>query len=226
MQTKPRSLVHLAQQPQQRGDGAPPLLLLLHGVGSNEHDLISMAPYLDRRFLILSARAPYNYGWNGYAWFEIGFTGNGDVVFVDPQQIEVSRQKIIQFIGEAIAAYGADPARVYLMGFSQGAIMGSLVALTEPELVAGAVLMSGRVPAEVRPLLAAPERLAGKPFLVVHGTHDQVLPIHNGRASRDLLATLPVDLTYKEYPMEHQVSAESLTDIVAWLAARLDGGRI
>ena len=66
--------IHYAEQ----GHATGPVLILLHGYGSNEHDLISMAPYLDRRFLILSARAPYNYGWNGYAWFEIGFTGNGD----------------------------------------------------------------------------------------------------------------------------------------------------
>jgi phospholipase/carboxylesterase len=102
-------------------------------------------------------------------------------------------------------------------------MMSSLVALSRPDLVAGTVLMSGRVPAEVRPLLAPTEQLAGKPFLVVHGTQDPVLPVHNGRESRDLLASLPVDLTYKEYPMEHQVSAESLTDVTTWLSARLDG---
>jgi phospholipase/carboxylesterase len=221
METKTRSLVHLVRQPQRR-EGAPPLLVLLHGVGSNEQDLISMAPYLDGRFLILSARAPYNYGWGGYAWFEIRFTPGGELVQVDPRQILASRERIVQFIGEAAGAYGADPARVYLMGFSQGAMMSGLVALSRPDLIAGTVLMSGRLPAEVRPLLAPAEQLAGKPFLVVHGTHDPVLPIHNGRESRDLLASLPVDLTYKEYPMEHQVSAESLTDVTTWLSARLD----
>lgn len=221
METKARSLVHLVRQPRRR-DGAPPLLVLLHGVGSNENDLISMAPYLDQRFLILSARAPYNYGWGGYAWFEIRFTPGGELVQVDPQQILASRERIVQFIGEAAGAYGADPARVYLMGFSQGAMMSGLVALSRPDLVAGTVLMSGRLPAEVRPLLAPAEQLAGKPFLVVHGTRDPLLPIQNGRESRDLLASLPVDLTYKEYPMEHQVSAESLADVTAWLSARLD----
>jgi phospholipase/carboxylesterase len=111
---------------------------------------------------------------------------------------------------------------VYLLGFSQGAIMSSWVVLTQPELAAGAVLMSGRIPDEVRAEIASPDRLAGKPFLVLHGIADQVLPIQYGRASRDLLQGLPVDLVYREYPMGHEVSAQSLADVVAWLSARLE----
>jgi phospholipase/carboxylesterase len=108
------------------------------------------------------------------------------------------------------------------MGFSQGAIMSSAVTLTRPELVAGAVLMSGRIGPEMIPAMATPEQLRNKPFLVVHGTYDPVLSIQNGRASRDLLEKLPVNLTYKEYPMAHEVSQESLLDIIDWLKARLD----
>jgi len=82
--------------------------------------------------------------------------------------------------------------------------------------------MSGRIPEEIRPMIASAERLAGKPFLVVHGTADTVLPIRNGRASRAILAALPVALTYQEYAMAHEVSAQSLADVAAWLTERLD----
>ncbi|HEX9370208.1 MAG TPA: phospholipase, partial [Roseiflexaceae bacterium] len=81
--------------------------------------------------------------------------------------------------------------------------------------------MSGRIPDEARAQIATPEQLAGKPFLVVHGLFDQVLPVHYGRASRDLLQGLPVELTYREYPMGHEVSAQSLADVSAWLTERL-----
>lgn len=80
--------------------------------------------------------------------------------------------------------------------------------------------MSGRLP-ELEAKLAPAEELKGIPVLVVHGTADQVLPIANGRALRDKLRTLPVDLTYREYPMVHTVSQESLDEIVKWLKARL-----
>ncbi len=100
--------------------------------------------------------------------------------------------------------------------------MSASVALTQPELVAGAALMSGRILPEIQPLIASSEELTGLPFLVVHGTADIVLPISHGRASRQLLSSLPVELTYHEYPMGHEVSQESLTDVTAWLSAQLD----
>jgi phospholipase/carboxylesterase len=220
MKTLP--LVHLVRQPIIAA-GAPPLLLLLHGIGSNEHDLYGLAPFLDKRFLIISVRAPNTLGPGSYAWFEVDFTSQGPII--NPQQEEASRKALISFLKESITAYGADPKQVYLMGFSQGAIMSASVALTRPELVAGAVLMSGRILPEIRPQIAPGEELRGLPFLVVHGTADMVLPITYGRASRELLSSLPVDLTYHEYPMGHEVSQESLSDVTTWLTGQLDKAR-
>lgn len=217
MKTLP--LVHLVRQPITEA-GTPPLLLLLHGVGSNEHDLYELAPFLDKRFLIISVRAPNTLGAGSYAWFEVDFTPQGPVI--NPQQAEASRKTLITFLQEAITAYSADPKQVYLMGFSQGAIMSASVALTQPEIVAGAVLMSGRILPEIQPLIASHEELAGFPFLVVHGTADMVLPISYGRASRKLLSSLPVELTYHEYPMGHEVSQESLKAVTTWLTEQLN----
>ena len=220
MKTLP--LVYLVRQPIIEA-GTPPLLLLLHGIGSNEHDLYGLAPFLDKRFLIISLRAPNTLGPGSYAWFEADFTPQGPVI--NPEQAEASRITLITFLKEAITAYGADPKQVYLMGFSQGAIMSASVALTQPELVAGAVLMSGRILPEIRPLIASNEELSDFPFLVVHGTADMVLPITHGRASREILSSLPVYLTYHEYPMGHEVNQESLSDVTTWLSEQLDKAR-
>jgi phospholipase/carboxylesterase len=108
------------------------------------------------------------------------------------------------------------------MGFSQGAIMSLAVALARPDKVAGVVAMSGRLLPEFRPLIAEPEALAGLPIMVVHGTADQVMSIRDGREVRDTLSALPVELTYREYPMGHYVAPESLRDVAAWLRERLD----
>jgi phospholipase/carboxylesterase len=220
MRTLP--LVHLVRQPTSEA-GTPPLLLLLHGIGSNEYDLYGLAPFLDERFLIISVRAPNILGPGSYAWFEADFTPQGPVI--NPEQAEASRKTLITFLNEAVTAYGADPKQVYLMGFSQGAIMSASVALTTPGLVAGVVLMSGRILPEIQPLIAPHEELEGLPFLVVHGTVDMVLPITYGRASRELLSSLPVELTYHEYPMGHEVNQESLSDVTAWLTEQLDKAR-
>lgn len=213
------SLHHLVRAPT-RPAPTPPLLLLLHGVGSHEADLMGLAPSLDPRFHIVSARAPIVLGPGAYAWFHVEFTSTGPVII--PEEAEASRLTLLHFIAELVEGYGLDATRVYLLGFSQGAIISLSVALTEPKKLAGVVAMSGRILPEVLPRMAPPEALVGLPILVVHGLADPLLGIQYGRASRDRLSALPVALTYREYPMGHEVTAESLADVTAWLRDRLD----
>ncbi len=217
------SLTHLIREPAREtaADPLPPLLLLLHGVGSNERDLMGLAPWLDGRFFVASARAPITLGYDAYGWFRFEFTPNGPVV-MDPAEAESSFRLILRFMDELIEAYGVDPNRTYLVGFSQGTIMGLSVALTHPAKVAGMVAMSGRFPDAIRPQIAPLEELEDLPILLQHGTEDPVLPIHYGRAARKILDSLPVRLDYREYRMGHHVTQESLADMSAWLTARLD----
>lgn len=217
---KKLSLPHLVREPGREGLTAPPLLLLLHGIGSNEDDLFGLAPYLDERFRVVSARAPVALDYGGYGWFRIDFTPRGMVA--DIEQAKRSLAMLSIFIDELVGAYGADGGRVYLMGFSQGAMMSLALLVTSPEKVAGVVAMSGRLPRQVLELEPDREALAGKPVLVTHGLYDPVLPIDNGHAVRDYLSELPVELKYREYPMQHEVSMESLRDVTQWLTETLD----
>jgi len=216
-------LIHLTQEPRRSVVGRPPVLLMLHGIGSHEGDLIGLAPYVDPRLFVVSPRGPITFP-PGYAWFRTAFTEHGPVI--NAEDAERSRQTLLHFIDEIVAQYDLDPQRVYLLGFSQGAIMSLSLVLTAPEILAGAAAMSGRVLPEVLPHTVAPERLTGLPVLVVHGEFDQLLPVEQfGRFTRDVLADLPVALTYREYPMGHQVSEQSLSDVTRWLTERLDGPR-
>ena len=221
MSTGKFSLSHLVREPQAAARQArPPLLLLLHGIGSNEEDLFGLAPYLDGRFLVASARAPVVMGPGSYGWFNIEFTPRG--MLADIEQAKRSLSALPGFVDQLVEAYGADAGRVYLMGFSQGAMMSLALALTEPQRIAGAVLMSGRFPAQALEREPDARALEGKPFLVTHGLYDPVLPIAEGRGVRDQLKQLAVELTYHEYPMGHEVSMESLKDVSAWLTRKLD----
>jgi len=220
MTLRPLSLTHLVQEPAQPSVGKPPLLLLLHGVGSNEQDLFALASYADPRFFVISARAPVVLGPGAYGWYPVQWTEGGP--HHDPAEAQAGREAAAAFIKEAVDAYGLDADQVYLAGFSQGAITSLSIALLSPQSIAGAVIMSGRLLPEVLPLVAAPDKLRGLPLLVVHGTRDAVLPIADGREINQALSPLPVDLTYKEYDMAHQVSAESLGDVSAWLSHQLD----
>jgi phospholipase/carboxylesterase len=214
------ALKHLVREPRDGGPVPPPLLLLLHGVGSNEDDLFGLAPYLDGRFLVVSARAPFALEYGGYGWFRIDFTPRG--MEADVGQAKKSLEMLPGFIDGLVDTYGADARRVYLAGFSQGAMMSLALLLTRPEKVAGVVAMSGRLPVQVLEREPSRQSLIGKPVLVTHGLHDPVLPVEQGRAARDYLKTLPVELTYREYPMAHEVSMESLRDVTGWLTEALD----
>lgn len=198
-----------------------PLLILLHGFGSNEEDLLGLSPYLDDRFTIVSIRAPYTLGPGSYAWYAVEFRPDG--LGLDLEQAEGSRKRLIQFISELAPALEVDPKQVYLMGFSQGAAMAGSVLWTRPDLLAGAVLMSGHILPSEDGQRAMADQLKDKPALVVHGLYDELLPVEGGRASRDLLQSLGLSVTYREYPMGHQVTDQSLENIDAWLAERLDG---
>ncbi len=219
MAARDLSLVHLVREPGVATQ-APPLLLLLHGVGSNEADLFGLAPYIDERFLIVSARAPVVMGPGAYGWFNIEFTPQG--LSADIEQAKTSLRLLPKFIAELIETYRVDDKGIYLAGFSQGAMMSLALALTRPEQIAGAVVMSGRLPTQVLEHVPGGEALTGLPLLVTHGTYDPVLPVNEGRAIKQSLAALPVELTYREYPMGHEVSAESLRDVAAWLSRTLD----
>lgn len=224
MSDRKLTLTHLVREPSGGAQTAtPPLLLLLHGVGSNEQDLFGLAPYLDERFLVVSARAPIALGYGGYGWFNIEFTPRGMVA--DIEQAKQSLALLPGFIDELVDAYGADRRRVYLAGFSQGAMMSLALTLTRPDRIAGVAAMSGRLPAQVLESELDREALKGKPFIVTHGVYDPVLPVESGRAARDFLNTLPIDLTYHEYPMAHEVSMESLRDVTGWLSKALDAGQ-
>jgi len=218
----PLSLTHVVRPPRTPApEGTkPPLLILLHGVGSNDHDLMELASYLDPRFLMVSVRSPLMLGPDAYGWYPVAFSPQG--VVGDTKQAVAGREKLIRFIEEATEAYGADPRRVYLLGFSQGAIMSLLVGLRRPDLVAGIVPMSGRLLPDALIDRASDDDLRGLAIFAVHGTRDTVLPVAGGRAIREALSQLPVALSYREYDMGHQVSAESLADVAAWLTTQLD----
>lgn len=218
------SLVHAVRPAAPGTDdepGRPPMLILLHGVGANEQQMAQLAPAFDPRFVVVSARSPLVLGPNAFGWFHVSFSAAGPVI--DAGEAQAGWALLARFADEAAEAYGADPARVYVAGFSQGGIMALAAMLTAPHQFAGAVSMSGRLLPEVLPHLGSAEALRGKPVLIVHGTGDEKLGIHLARWAREQIHQLPVALTYRELPMGHTITDASLAEVTSWLTRRLEG---
>jgi len=196
----------------------PPLMILMHGVGSNEQDMFAFAEHLADNFLILSARGPLTVGPNSFAWFQVDLTTGVSVINYD--QAEKSRKIIIQFIESLKTRYSFDEKKIYLGGFSQGGIMSYSVGLTRPDLIKGIVVMSGRLLKEVRPLIASMEKVASLEVFISHGISDNVLNIEYAREAYAYLKTLGLVPSYKEYEAKHTLSNEMFQDLIHWLKSK------
>ena len=196
----------------------PPLLMLMHGVGSNEQDMFAFAEHLPDNFLIVSARGPLTLRPNSFAWFQVDFSTGFDVI--NYEQAENSRKNIIQFIESLKTSHSFDERKIYLGGFSQGGIMSYSVGLTRPDLIKGIVVMSGRLLKEVRPLIASMEKVASLEVFISHGISDNVLNIEYAREAHAYLKTLGLVPTYKEYDARHSISNEMFQDLIHWLKSK------
>jgi len=193
---------------------------MLHGVGADEHDLLPLAAHLDPRLLVVSLRAPREYPVMGYSWFDIDWSTVPPAY--DLAQAEESRAAVAALLPELARKHGADPARTFLFGFSQGGAMALAVALTRPELLRGLVVHSGRLVPDLRARAASPAALAALEALVLHGVDDPVLPVERGREIRDFLEPLLGGrLRYAEHEAAHEITERSLGDVASWLEARL-----
>jgi len=189
-------------------------IILLHGVGSNEKDLFSLANQLPDNFLIISARGPFTLAEGRYAWYNVDFS-SGKPVF-DVQQELSSRELIEKFVKQVKQKYDVD--EIYLGGFSQGAIMSYSIGLTSPANIQGIICLSGRLLEEVKPLVVKNNDLQQLKVFIAHGIQDNTLPIHYAREAKTYLENLQVQLSYHEYEMGHQLNASVLNDMNKWLA--------
>lgn len=193
-----------------------PLLLLLHGYGSNEEDLFSFASELPGDYYVVSARAPYNLQPYGHAWYAITFDADQNKFSDDNQAIE-SRDLIAKFIDELVSELPIDPENVTLIGFSQGTILSYAVALSYPEKIKRVVALSGYLNEGILASEYEKKDLKNLKMFVSHGTQDQVIPVDWARKAPEALKNLGIEVTYKEYPIGHGVSPQNFYDLKNWL---------
>ena len=209
------TLHHLVRAPKIILDKNP-LLLLLHGYGSNEEDLFSFASELPEEYYVISARAPYDMSFGSYAWYAINFDADENK-FSDIPQAQQSRDLIANFINELVANYPIDPSNVTLIGFSQGTILSYAVALSYPEKIQRVVAMSGYLNTEMVKPNFETNNFSNLKIFASHGTVDQVVPVDWARKAAPALTQLGIEIVYKEYPVGHGVAPQNFYDFKNWL---------
>ena len=189
-----------------------PVLLLLHGYGSNEEDLVGLAPHLNPKLISVSVRAPHELPFGGFAWFNIEWAEDG--IRFDYDQAHESLQQVAALVDEI--KQDLNPSGIVIAGFSQGASMALAMGLARPDAFLGVAVLSGLCGEELMP--SNPESVRGLPVFMSHGCQDEIISIEQVRAAKPLLDAYPVDLTYREYEtMGHTIDGNCLADLKTWM---------
>jgi len=195
------------------------LVILMHGVGSNETALAPLAAQLPEDLHVALVRSPIAMGPSTYCAFRVGFTANGPVI--DAPAAEASRRLLADFIAQLQARLGIAPAKTIVAGFSQGGIMSAGLALTEPQLVRGFAIISGRILPEIAPLIKAGKDLKHLSALIMHGTQDGTLPVAWADKSSEWLKALDIAFADIRYQAQHEITQQMASDFVAWVSDTL-----
>lgn len=193
-----------------------PLLLLLHGYGSNEDDLFSFASELPDEYFVISARAPYDLQYGSYAWYAINFDADQNK-FSDHDQAVLSRDLVVKFLEELKSKFPIDISNITLIGFSQGSILSYSIALSYPKIVQRVGALSGYLNLDTTIVNYQNNDFSGLKIFSSHGTVDQVIPVEWARKTDPILKSLGINSTYKEYPIGHGVSPQNFYDLKSWL---------
>jgi len=207
----PDTLVHRVRPAAGTPEGA---LVLLHGRGADEADLLPFLDLLDprRRLVGITPGAPLFLPPGGRHWYAVPRVGHPD-----PATFAQTWATLTAFVDAIPAATGVPWDRIILGGFSQGSVMAYALGLGAGRpSPAGIVAMSGFVPtvAGWEPDLAS---RAGLPVWIAHGRRDPVISVEFGRAARDLLTAGGLDVTYEESDADHHVDPRAIAALPAWV---------
>ncbi|HEX6780693.1 MAG TPA: alpha/beta fold hydrolase [Solirubrobacterales bacterium] len=195
------------------------LLVLHHGRGTSERDLLGLADLLDpeRRLRVVTPRAPLQLpGSPGYHWYLVPRVG-----YPDPETFAAAREALAELHDGLWEETGIGPERTVLAGFSMGAVMSYAMALSaERPAVAGILAFSGFVPTLEGWEPALADRTETKAF-VSHGRNDPVIGVEFAERARELLSAGGLDVTYRESELGHQIDPAHLREASAWVGGLL-----
>jgi phospholipase/carboxylesterase len=208
------ALPYLAATPADSRD--KPLIIFLHGYGSDERDLFGIKDDLSADYTYLSVRAPGEVDGGGYKWF----TQDTDQAEYEgvTRDVDKSTDALRTFIEQATEKYGTQPSKVILVGFSQGAMMSYQIGLQYPQLVRGIAPLSGKILAALNARLKPDDRLKPLNVFIGHGSADTRVPFSGATEARTVLENLLINPEFHAYAgAGHTITAAEVADLKRWI---------
>jgi phospholipase/carboxylesterase len=193
-----------------------PVIIMLHGYGSDENDLFSFSSELPSEYAVIALKAPHRLQPFGNAWYHIYFD-NPKGKWSDEEQAIESRELVIKVLDEIIEKYQVDKNNVTLLGFSQGTILSFAVALSYPEKVKNVIGLSGYINKAILKEGYTENNFKNLNMYSSHGSVDQVIPVDWARKTKPFLKNLNIDCQYSEFPVGHGVAPQNFYEFKEWL---------
>ena len=192
-----------------------PLLLLLHGYGSNERDLFSFTAYIPETYHVVSLQAPLSMSHESFAWFPIHFTESMER-WTNPNEVKKAIDYITKFLLYYEDKEMYDSNRIFLVGFSQGAMLSYAHGLCS-KAVKGIAALSGYI--DPRFVDFTNKEISS--IYVSHGTQDMVVPYAWAEQSVEKLNAYGISPEFHSYPQGHGINQDNLTTVIQWLQEQL-----
>ncbi len=193
-----------------------PVLIVMHGYGSNETDLMPFSKEVAKDFLIFSLQAPQTLKQGGYCWFDIDRSGG--IKKCNYQQLGISKAQVLSFISNACAAYKADSTNVFLLGFSQGGSMAYDIAISVPQKIKGFVSLSGLFVEDSKNIKTDWQKVGKLKMFIGHGTTDDLITLSDAQKNAEFFKSKKAEyLTFSTYPIAHSIHPDEAKDVLNWL---------
>ncbi|GEM_PF-3295421 len=193
-----------------------PIIIGLHGYGSSERQLETLVPLtIEQPYIYVAPRAFEAVDNGGYGWYPVSVKHN--TFNINTTAIAPALDDVATIIKELVAIYNADPAQVFVVGYSMGGSVSMMLALTHPNIATAFVAMAGIYDPAILTQLAPDEYLRGVPLFVGHGTLDNLISTSDIQSATEFMKSHDMLVTLKQYRIPHVVGAQEREDVSAWL---------
>ena len=193
-----------------------PLILLIHGYGSNERDLFSLIDYLPSNSYVVSLRAPLKLFNDAYAWYDIYLNGNNK--FYDHKAAALVRDELYQFIDNLSKNQNIDAENITLIGFSQGAILSHAISFSYPEKIKNIMAISGVVDEKI---MKKTDLIPKTNIYISHGTNDNLIDYETCKESLNFYKGKNIDFKFESFEQGHGINQENLESMMRWLIEKI-----